>query len=205
MAYDSHTIDWHGSSAPGSMSSSLLARLKAGESAAWGRVVELYGPTVYRWSRQCGVAADDAADVCQEVFGSVATHLGQFRREKPGDSFRGWLWTITRNKAQDHFRRRAGEPNARGGSEHRAFLAGLPAEASEVSASSEPPADHALVRRALEAVRAEVEPPSWQAFWRMTIEGHSAAEVARDLGLSPNAVRQAKYRLLRRLRQELDG
>ena len=80
-----------------------------------------------------------------------------------------------------------------------------PLKLREVSSSCEPPADHALVRRAMEAVRAEVEPSTWQAFWRMTVEGHSSAEVARDLGLSPNAVRQAKYRLLRRLRQELDG
>ncbi len=205
MARDSHTIDWRGAASPGSTSSSLLERLKAGESDAWRRFVELYGPTVYRWCRQCRVAADNAADVCQEVFSRVASHVAQFRRENPGDSFRGWLWTITRNKAEDHFRRQAGGPTARGGSEHRDFLAGLPAQSSQVADSSEPPADRALVHRALEVVRAEVEPASWQAFWRMTVEGHSSAEVARDLGLSPNAVRQAKYRLLRRLRQELEG
>jgi len=205
MVYDSHTTNWHGTAASGSTSSSLLGQVKAGESDAWGRLVELYGPTVYRWCRQCGVAADDAADVCQEVFCSVASHVGRFRREKPGDSFRGWLWTITRNKAQDHFRRRAGEPNAHGGSEHRDFIAGLAATTSEAADCPEPPADHALVRRALEAVREEVEPSSWQAFWRMTVEGHSSAEIARDLGLTPIAVRQAKYRLLRRLRQELES
>lgn len=205
MVYDSHTTDRQGSVVPGSTSSSLLARVKAGESDAWARFAELYGPTVYRWCRQCGVAADDSADVCQEVFSSVASRVGRFRREKPGDSFRGWLWTITRNKAQDHFRHRAGEPNAHGGSEHRDFLAGVPAATSDDSGSPEPPADHALVRRALKVVREEVEPSSWQAFWRMTVEGHSSAEVARDLGLTSSAVRQAKYRLLRRLRQELDG
>ena len=153
MSHDGHTTDWHDSAAPGSTSSSLLGRVKAGESDAWERLVELYGPTVYRWCRQCGVAAGDAADVCQEVFSSMASHVGRFRREKPGDSFRGWLWTITRNKAQDHFRRRAGEPNAHGGSQHRDFLAGLPAATSDLSGSSEPPADRALVRRAMETVR----------------------------------------------------
>ena len=203
--YDSHTTEWYASAEPGSTSSGLLGRVKAGESDAWERLVELYGPTVYRWCRQCGVAADDAADVCQEVFSSVASAVGRFRREKPGDSFRGWLWTVTRNKARDHFRRRAGEPHARGGSDYRDFLAALPAAASQSSGSSEPPTDHALVRRALEVVRKEVEPSSWQAFWRTAVEGHSSAQVARDLGLTPSAVRQAKYRLLRRLRQELEG
>ena len=139
MANDSQTTEWHDRAEPGSTSSSLLGRVKAGESDAWGRLVELYGPTVYRWCRQCGWAADDAADVCQEVFGSVASNVGRFRREQPGDSFRGWLWTITRNKAQDHFRRRAGEPNVQGGSGHRDFLAALPAASSQSSASSEPP------------------------------------------------------------------
>lgn len=186
-------------------SSSLIARVKAGEPEAWGQLVALYGPTVYRWCRQCGVAADDAADVCQEVFTRVASHVGRFRRQEPGDSFRGWLWTITHNQAQDHFRRGAGQAQAAGGSGFRDFLAGLPAPESETSASAQPPADHALVHRALEAVREEVEPSTWQAFWRMTVLGHSSAEVARDLGLTRSAVRQAKYRLLRRLRQELDG
>jgi RNA polymerase sigma-70 factor (ECF subfamily) len=205
MVYDSHTAEWHGPAEPGSTSSGLLGRVKAGESDAWARLVELYGPTIYRWCRRCGVAADDAADVCQEVFSSLAANIARFRREKPGDSFRGWLWTVTRNKAQDHFRRRAGEPDAFGGSGHQDFLAGLPTATSQSSGSSGPPADHALVHRALEIVRKEVEPSSWQAFWRTAVEGHSSAEVARDLGLTPSAVRQAKCRLLKRLRQELEG
>jgi RNA polymerase sigma-70 factor (ECF subfamily) len=205
MAYDSHTTQWRGPAELGSTSSGLLGRVKAGESQAWARLAELYGPTVYRWCRQCGVAAADAADVCQEVFCSVAANIARFRREKPGDSFRGWLWTVTRNKAQDHFRRQAGEPNAFGGSQHQDFLAELPAEIAESSGSFPPPTDRALVRRAMETVRKEVEPSSWQAFWRMTVEGHSSADVARDLGLTPSAVRQAKYRLLRRLREELES
>ena len=61
-----------------------------------------------------------------------------------------------------------------------------------------------LLRRALELIRVEFEEPTWQAFWRTTADGLSAIDVAAELGLSPGAVRQAKYRVLRRLRQELD-
>jgi len=205
MSFDNPIADSHHSAEPDTTSSSLLRGVKTGQPDAWRRLVELYGPTVYRWCRQFNVAADDAADICQEVFGSVVAGIKRFRREKPGDSFRGWLWTITRNKTLDHFQHRAGEPDAHGGDEHHGFLAELPAPISGISGSSEPPADRALVQRALEIVRREVEPSSWQAFWRMTVEGHTSSEVARDLGLSPSAVRQAKYRLLRRLRQELEG
>lgn len=52
-------------------------------------------------------------------------------------------------------------------------------------------------------VRSEFEDRTWQAFWRVAVEGHATAEVAADLGITANAVRQAKSRVLRRLRQEL--
>jgi len=36
-------------------------------------------------------------DVAQEVFRVAAASIEKFRRERPGDSFRGWLRGITRN------------------------------------------------------------------------------------------------------------
>jgi hypothetical protein len=79
-----------------SVGSTLLERLRAGQTDAWERLARLYGQTVYVWCRGAGVPEADAADVSQEVFAAVARHLADFRREGPGDSFRGWLWTITR-------------------------------------------------------------------------------------------------------------
>lgn len=63
------------------------------------------------------VAHQDAGDVVQEVFATVVSHLGRFTRERSGDTFRGWLWTIARNKARDYFRRRADEPAPAQGTE----------------------------------------------------------------------------------------
>jgi DNA-directed RNA polymerase specialized sigma24 family protein len=37
------------------------------------------------------------------------------------------------------------------------------------------------------------------------VDGVPAVEVACELGMTAGAVRQAKYRILRRLRQETDG
>src|SRR5262245_64357028 len=97
-----------------SLGASLLERLRAGQPGAWERLARLYGETVYGWCRRAGVPEADAADVSQEVFAAVARHIDDFRRERPGDSFRGWLWTITRNKVRDHFRRRAEQARAAG-------------------------------------------------------------------------------------------
>jgi RNA polymerase sigma-70 factor (ECF subfamily) len=60
-----------------------------------------------------------------------------------------------------------------------------------------------MAHRALEIIRDEFEDSTWEAFWRMTIQGQTSAEVADALGMNGSAVRQAKYRVLRRLRREL--
>src|SRR5579884_1420898 len=75
-------------SATGSTSASLIKRAIARNADAWRRMSALYGPMVYRWARQSGLQSQDAADVVQEVFRSVATHLAGFHRDHPGDSFR---------------------------------------------------------------------------------------------------------------------
>jgi RNA polymerase sigma-70 factor (ECF subfamily) len=59
------------------------------------------------------------------------------------------------------------------------------------------------LRRALEQIRPTVEPQTWNAFWNTTVLGRTATDVAAELGLTAGAVRQAKSRMLRRLRRQL--
>jgi RNA polymerase sigma-70 factor (ECF subfamily) len=189
---------------PGSISSTLLEQAKNLEPAAWGRLVHLYGPLVYRWCRQRGLQAADATDVVQETFRSLAAGLTRFHREQSGDSFRGWLWTVAQNKVRDHFRGRAGYPVAVGGTDMQQQLAAVPdAPPPTTDSFADREADVGLAHRAMEAIRGEFEDSTWAAFWRMTVLGESSAQVAADLGMNKSAVRQAKYRILRRLRQEL--
>src|SRR5205814_91167 len=81
-----------GTAAPASTPSSLVAGLKAHEPTAWRRLAFLYAPMVLRWCRRHGLQAADADDVLQEVFRTVVTRVGDFRREGPQHTFRGWLW-----------------------------------------------------------------------------------------------------------------
>ena len=108
---------WHRLESIGSTSSSLLARVKARDQDAWRRLVRLYGPLVDFWLRRGNLQPADARDVFQEVFKAVAEGIGNFRKDRPCDRFRGWLRTITRNKLADHFRRQGTQPAAAGGSE----------------------------------------------------------------------------------------
>ena len=154
-----------GAAEPSSISSTLLDQLRARRPEAWQRLVDLYGPVVYRWCRQLGIARADAADAVQDVFAAVAAGAGGFRRETPEHSFGAWLRTITRSKVCDYFRRRRGLLAAEGGTDAQQRLLNLPEAGDEslsLSVSLKP--DSRFVRRALEAVRAEFEPRTWDAF-----------------------------------------
>jgi RNA polymerase sigma-70 factor (ECF subfamily) len=59
--------------------------------------------------------------------------------------------------------------------------------------------------RACEIVRERFETRTWQAFWQATIEEIDVEDVAANLQMSVNAVRLAKSRVLKRLRQEFAG
>jgi RNA polymerase sigma-70 factor (ECF subfamily) len=185
-------------------SRSLLGRLKADDPAAWDRMVGLYAPLVYRWCRRWDLPDQETADVLQDVFQAVAAHVADFRKERPGDTFRGWLRTITHHKVLDHYRRMGREPRGVGGTDAQLWVARLPAEsASDDEGSSDERANRGLLGRALDLIRLEFEDRTWQAFWLTAVEGRAPKDVAADLRMSPGAVRVAKSRVLRRLREEL--
>jgi RNA polymerase sigma-70 factor (ECF subfamily) len=187
---------------PGSQTSaSLLDRVRANEDEAWRRFVQLYSPLVYSWAKRSGLKNQDAADVLQEVFHAVARRIGSFR--SGAGSFRGWLWVITRNKVRDHFRAGAAEPV--GGTDMQNRLQEVPESEPESWSESGDCSRAALVTRAAQLIRDDFEPHTWQAFWRLAVENHPARDIATDLGMTVDAVYQAKARVLRRLREELHG
>jgi len=187
-----------------STSLSLLKRAKAHETEAWQSLCELYVPLVYAWARQTGLQSSDAADIVQEVFRTVSTKIDSFHHDRSNSSFRGWLWTITRNQVRLHFRQLRSRPQATGGSEAQHQLQQHPDLLDSEQEPSNDESHRSLVNRALRLIRGDFEKKTWQAFWRLTVEGHSAAEIADDLGMNSRSVRQAKYRVLSRLRQELE-
>ena len=192
--------------APTSTDTSLLGRVRAKDPQAWERVVALYGPVVYGWCRRSGLRAPEAADVVQEVFQAVARAISTFRREQTGDTFGGWLWRITRNKLLDHGRVKRRQVDAVGGDEQLQWLAQIPGEGTVGSGSTSGVGENGrLLRRALDLIRSEVKPQSWNAFWRTAVDGRDPAEVAPELGMSRNAVYIARSRVFQRLRQELEG
>lgn len=188
-------------STPGT-SPSLLVRVQGNETGAWTRLVDLYAPLVYHWCRRANLGPEDTADVFQDIFGAVAEHIGRFRRDRTGDTFRGWLRTIARSKIIDHARRMEHKPRAAGGTDAQMRFQAVPDPFLEPD-PSEDDILHQQLRRTLEDIRGEFEERTWQAFWKVQMEGKDASDAGRELGMTGAAVRKAKLRVLRRLRREL--
>lgn len=185
-----------------STSTSLLESLQKGaDSSAWERFVRLYTPLLMAWGRRAGLSEQDNSDLTQEVLLLLLNKLREFRYDSQG-SFRAWLRTVTLNKFNE-LQRRPNPAIAKGG-ESSGGLSGIP-DLSQADDFWDREYSEHLVRQALEIMRSNFEPTTWQACWEHVVSGKSAAEVGQQLGLSEGAVYVAKSRVLRRLRQELDG
>lgn len=188
----------------GATSLTLLQRLRADDATAWSRLVHLYGPLVRFWVGRAGVTGADADDASQEVFLAVSKGLANFRRDRPGDTFRGWVHGITRHVLLRKARQNQRQPVAAGGTEAQRLLASVADASLDADDADDPQTEKsALYHRGLELVRGEFEPRTWRMFWDHVVGGRTPADVAADLGVSSAAVRQAKSRVLRRLREEL--
>lgn len=189
----------------GGTSPTLLVRLRTADPAAWERLVHIYSPLVFGWSRAAGLRSEDAADLMQNVWAAVAIAVPRFDSTSDSTTFRGWLYTITRNKLTDHFRRRSTQPEAEGGSEAYARWSELPDVEPDESHADPQMGLAGVMRRALDLIRTDLEPATFRAFWATAVEGRPPADVAAELGVTVAVVYQSKSRVLRRLRVELDG
>jgi RNA polymerase sigma-70 factor (ECF subfamily) len=195
-----HPVFSPGAMMDGQTSRTLLERARGRDEAAWSSLLRLYGPLVAHWCGRRGVVGPDADDIVQQVFQAVAAGLENFRRDRPGDTFRGWLRTITRARIVDHFRRLQSQPEAQGGTDAHRRLQEI---AQQELPEDTPEELNGLYHRALEMVRGEFEERTWQAFWRSTVLGQATADIAADMGMTAVAIRKARSRVTSRLREEL--
>jgi RNA polymerase sigma-70 factor, ECF subfamily len=181
-------------------STSLLTRLKKLEDReAWDRFVSLYTPLIFYWGRRSGLSDDDSADLVQDVMAVLIQKLPEFRYDRQG-SFRGWLRTVTLNKWREKKRRKS-LPTVPTGESGLTNLA----EADPSQEYWESEYRQELVSRTMQLLRPEFQPSTWEACWQYVVEGRRAEEAAGEAGVSVWTVYSAKSRLLRRLREELDG
>jgi RNA polymerase sigma-70 factor (ECF subfamily) len=192
--------------APLATSQSLLERLRdRADSQAWQRLLAVYEPWLRGWLSRHDLQPADVEDVLQEVLVVVSSKVRDFVHSGRPGAFRTWLRTILTNQVR-HF--------LRGRRNRQAVLASLPLPDwleqledgnSDLSRQWDQEHDQQLVRRMLALIQAEFNATTWQAFEMLVLEDRPAAEVARRLGQTANAVYVAKARVLARLRAEVRG
>ena len=106
----------------------LLARIRDGRDAdAWREFVQIYGPVVYRFARNRGLQDADAADLMQDVLRSVARNAPKLEYDPARGTFRGWLYTVTRNKIYNFLNGQRHRPKGTGDTDAHERLDATPA------------------------------------------------------------------------------
>lgn len=184
-------------------SESLLLRLHDGSSVtrgdAWASFAKLYTPLIFYWARKTGLQSQDAADLVQDVMAIVFQKLGQFDYDAQ-KSFRGWLRTVTLNQYRQQLRKR--KLNTVDAS--ASFLASQP-DVDRAEQTWDQDYARSLMENALALLKDDFSPPVWAALEVLILSGRSVTDVADETGVRPTTLYSAKARLMRRLKEKLEG
>jgi RNA polymerase sigma-70 factor, ECF subfamily len=184
---------------------SLLIRLRdLQDEAAWSHFVDVYGPFVASWCQGIGLQEADAADVTQAVLLKLMTVVQQWNYDPSKGSFRGWLKQVTQNVAVDL--QRGWKEQTAGNSEVMSRLSNLPDSSVEDSLwdTIESAYQREVLMVANQRVQLRVQPKNWQAYYRTSVDGESAASVAESLAIPIGEVYVARSRILKMLKSEVE-
>lgn len=181
---------------------SLILRIKDPQNAiAWNELMAIYRPVVFRLARRKGLLHEDAEDLVQGVFLSVARAIDKW---EPGDDqprFRNWLGKITTNAILNAITR-ARPDRATGTSSVMQALAAIP-ENRDTKQSLLVECRLEAIRWAAQEIQPEFSEVTWAIFQATGIEGRPAAEVAQVFGRTIGAVYAARCRVAARLQQKV--
>lgn len=182
-----------------SISTTLLMGVRSKDDEAWKRLDDLFRPDVEQWLlAKWGIEEDRSRELAQNVLTRVVLAIDSFERGQSG-TFRGWLWTLAKHEAMDYFRRRKRNA-AVGGTAFQDHLSNVP---------DRPPAasddDHSVwIERLLNSLKGTFSEQTCTIFRETVLASRSNVDVADELGISSTAVRQAKHRVITRIRRDWD-
>jgi RNA polymerase sigma-70 factor (ECF subfamily) len=181
----------------------LLNRLRRASPDAgdWHRLKDVYLPLIRNWLSGVPGLRDEADDLAQEVLVVLVRELPSFERRRQG-SFRAWLRQVTVNRVRTYAKSRRKQPLAGLGAEGQRILAQLEDPNSDLARQWDREHDKHVLQKLLAVVQPDFDPQTWRAFTRFALDGLPAAAVAQELAVSESTVVQAKFRILRRLREE---
>ena len=168
----------------------LLARFRAGQTAAFDEIVEAHQQRIVRLVFRLLGSPDEVQDVVQEVFLSVLQNLKRFRGESKLST---WLTRIAVNKCRSHHRRRLLRLRT------LFYLTKTLTVTSEQGGVTESAEIHDELRRAVRRLSPRYREPIVLRYF----EELSVREIGEVLGISANSVEVRLTRARRKLREIL--
>lgn len=179
----------------------IFLRLKSDDTAArevaWSDFRARYAPIIAGFARKLSVRPQDVDDVIQDVFLGFFGVADRFAYDPAKGRFRGYLKTVTIHAIR--------ACHGRAAKVNEVPLTEVADDAPDLAAQWDRAWDEHVMRRAVEATRAEyaAHPKTFEAFERYALKRQRAADVARELGMQVDNVYQAKHRVLETLRAKV--
>ena len=179
---------------------SIFLRLRADGTVdrelGWQEFAQKYSRVIAGFARNAGLPAQEADDVLQDVLLGFFRVSEAFEYDPDKGRFRGYLKRVTLNAIRARFRRK--RPDV-GIADHVE-----PSLPDNVDEQWDRQWTEQMLARAMAEVRDEVEEKTWRAFELYGVRGTPAAAVAAEIGMSEAAIRHAKMRMTKRLREVVD-
>ena len=170
----------------------------------WEQLWTVYKDYVRYLVRRAGAKEGDVDDIAQDVFDCVARNIDKFNLGDRAGSFRTWLKKIAYHRVTDYYRSQAKCVGAGEGSGRTDAFGYVPVREQE---ADEDEGELAEVRktyeRALQLARSEFSEATVTMFRKAVVDGRPTGDIADEHDVSQAAVRMAKSRVLRRLRELL--
>lgn len=178
---------------------SLLLRVRdPGDQNAWFEFDTCYRELILRYCRAKGLQAADAEDVRQTVMLSLSSALKSFQYQPERGRFRGYLGRIVSNAIARFHGKRSEAVTLEG-----EVLEGVaPIGEPEMDADWEREWVSHHYRRAMDALRQQVEPSSIQAFEKL-LAGASVEQVAAEMSMAAQTVYKVRQRMRDRLQEQI--
>lgn len=175
---------------------------------SWDEFYRTYWRLIYSVAIKAGLREDEAWDVVQETVLTIAKQSLKKTYDPERGSFKMWLWNVTRWRINDQFRMRGKSPATTNGTDEtkspREPVENVP-DTSDNNFTEiwEREWQQNIMKAALERVKVRVSPRQFQIFDYNVLQGLSATEVRRRLGVSMAQVYLAKHRVGTILKNEI--
>jgi RNA polymerase sigma-70 factor (ECF subfamily) len=176
---------------------SLLDAAREGDADALSSLISRYSPKIYRFGLKMCRDEEDAREVVQDTLLAAARNMRDFRGDS---SLSTWLYTIARSYCIKRRRRAVGEPKT------LESIHDLRAELTPELVEQRGPEERAAARQIERAVQDAIEaldPMYREVLILRDVEGLTAPEVGKVLGLTIEAVKSRLHRARAAVRERV--